>query len=436
MEEIIATDGSCFNNGQDNAIAGAGIFFEEDDPRNRVIRLPEEIEQSNQTAEVVAVKEAVQDFDDDTDLKIESDSKHAINAVTKNMKKWEDRGYIGVANKELHQAAVATLRQRKRKTKFRWVKAHDGHIRNEGADRKADEGTRKTEPDEVKLDVPPTLRVTGAKLATMTQSLAYKAIRASKMKSKLKKRTRTKINIEKAKAEAEDNFGYVPTEGKIWRSFRNKDLSRQQQHFLWMTTHDAYLTGTHWLRDSNSEEKRERGECQHCGKVDSMEHILTQCEVPGQKEVWALAKELWEKRNPEWPWPGLGAIITSGVALFKNKDGVVQPGDARLYRILMAESAYQIWLIRCDRVLKYNGVHPTEMEIQNRWVDAMNARLRFDCNATHRKWEKKALPVKTVLNTWKGVLMNESKLPDDWTGASGVLVGITAGRQQEERRER
>ncbi|KAJ7429204.1 hypothetical protein B0H11DRAFT_1641344, partial [Mycena galericulata] len=57
-EETVATDGSCLNNGQDDASAGAGIYFEADDPRNKAIKLPQTLDQSNQTAELVAVKEA------------------------------------------------------------------------------------------------------------------------------------------------------------------------------------------------------------------------------------------------------------------------------------------------------------------------------------------------------------------------------------------
>jgi 5-methylcytosine-specific restriction endonuclease McrA len=109
------------------------------------------------------------------------------------------------------------------------------------------------------------------------------------------------VNLEKTKAEIDDAFGFQPTEVKIWKSMRCKDFSRQVRNFLWKTMHDAYVVGTHWLRESNSPEKKERSECQHCGKIDTMEHILTQCEVPGQKEVWQLAKETWIKRNPDWP---------------------------------------------------------------------------------------------------------------------------------------
>ncbi|KAJ7170214.1 hypothetical protein C8R46DRAFT_896248, partial [Mycena filopes] len=70
--------------------------------------------------------------------------------------------------------------------------------------------------------------------------------------------------------------------------------------------------------------------------------------------------------------------------------------------------------------------------VHNRWVKMMNNRLQMDCNMTNWKYEKKALPVKTVLKTWAGVLANEDKLPNDWTGGTGVLVGIEPRRQQGE----
>ncbi|KAJ7150020.1 hypothetical protein C8R43DRAFT_951583 [Mycena crocata] len=58
------------------------------------------------------------------------------------------------------------------------------------------------------------------------------------------------------------------------------------------------------------------------------------------------------------------------------------------------------------------------------WVSSINARLQQDCSKTGRKWEKKALPVKMVLNTWKGFLRDEDRLPDDWTGSTVVLKTI------------
>ncbi|KAJ7762258.1 hypothetical protein B0H16DRAFT_1661894 [Mycena metata] len=281
---------------------------------------------------------------------------------------------LGEANKDLDRATLATMRQRKRTTKFKWVKGHNGHTRNEGADMKADEGVSKQTHDKVPLNVPPELKATGAKLSSMTQSLAYKAIRERRMKTKLKK--------------------------------RDKDLSRQIRSFLWTTAHEAY---------------KERSICQHCGKIDSMEHILSQCEIPGQSEVWALAKELWTKRNPDWPWLGLGPASRMQTGRW----------DTRLYRILVTESAYLIWKLRGERIIQNGGKAPTEMEIHNRWVKTMNVRLQLDCSMTHPRYERKALPAATVLKTCKGILDGEAQLSDDWTGVSGVLVGIEPMRQQE-----
>ncbi|KAI0822589.1 hypothetical protein BC628DRAFT_1287317, partial [Trametes gibbosa] len=53
-ELTVATDGLCLNNGERCAHAGAGVFVGDNDPRNKSIRLPETLSQSNQTGEAVA----------------------------------------------------------------------------------------------------------------------------------------------------------------------------------------------------------------------------------------------------------------------------------------------------------------------------------------------------------------------------------------------
>ena len=48
---------------------------------------------------------------------------------------------------------------------------------------------------------------------------------------------------------------------------------------------------------------------------------------------------------------------------------------------------------------------------------------------TNKKYERKAISTKTVLNTWSGVFQNELLLPDNWINISGVLVGIKPSEQ-------
>ncbi|KAJ7152401.1 hypothetical protein C8R46DRAFT_1357467 [Mycena filopes] len=90
---IVYTDGSATNNGKANARAGAGAYYGPDDVRNLAIRVPEEQLPSNQTAEILAIKETIESNPKDVPLKILSDSKYVIEGLTKNLHKWEDEGF-------------------------------------------------------------------------------------------------------------------------------------------------------------------------------------------------------------------------------------------------------------------------------------------------------------------------------------------------------
>lgn len=58
---IVATDGSTFDTGTTTARAGAGIFYQEGDPRNRSLRLPPTLPQTNQAANLTAIKAVVEE---------------------------------------------------------------------------------------------------------------------------------------------------------------------------------------------------------------------------------------------------------------------------------------------------------------------------------------------------------------------------------------
>ncbi|KAH9941472.1 ribonuclease H-like domain-containing protein [Amylocystis lapponica] len=421
----IATDGSCFNNGADNAAAGAGGYVAENHQNNFAIRLPNTVRQSNQSGELTAVKTAAEINPLLCKLEIESDSKYALDAVTKNLQRQEDRGYIGVNNRQLIQVTVARLRQRKFPTRLKWVKGHNGHERNEAADRLAGAAAQKATPDELDLTVDPLLKISGARLSEVTQAVAYQAIRGIKMASS-HSRQRTEANLVKTKVAANECFGKIPTNTHIWLSLRSKDISKKARYFLWMAMHDAYMIGDKWLRPNFSAEIQERSVCAHCGCTESMEHILTLCTAPGREEIWELAHELWSKKLREWTWPTMGSILACGLAEFLNAKGKPVRGDARLYRILVSESAHLIWKLRCERVIGHDNqkLHSQD-EIRNKWLAVINDRLGLDCaTASVRRYGKKAIPAKLVQSTWKGTLLKEDTLPREWVREAGVLVGI------------
>lgn len=107
-------------------------------------------------------------------------------------------------------------------------------------------------------------------------------------------------------------------------------------------------------------------------------------------------------------------------------------GKSRLFKIIVLESAHLIWKLRCERVIKNEGIkekYHTETEIYNRWVHAINMRFKFDRLLTDTKrYGKKALKVETVLKTWSGILLNKDNLLDNWIRKTGVLVGMAPRR--------
>jgi len=411
---IVATDGSCENNGSSNAIVGAGVFYAENDRRNKSIRLPKEMLQSNQTGEAVAMKIAAEESPLSSPIIIESDSRYAIGLVTSSLQKMEDQGYIGVANSQIARVTTARLRRRKAKTRIKWVKGHNGHVRNEGADKEAAAAVKKRQPDKVNMTIEPTLKVTGAKLAKMKQSLAYKAIRAKKLNIEFKKRERTKRNIRAAQLETEREFNKKPTEESIWKAMRNKDFSRQARYFMWMAAHDAYMIGTNWLRENASLDIQFRSMCTHDGEIETMEHLLTKCSTPGQAEIWELAERLWKLRYPEWEKPDVGSIISCALAEYKDEEGTAKPGKSRLYRILVSESAHMVWKLRCERIIQNEDQAMPKEQVHNRWLKAINDRLNLDCQMTHPKYQKKAL-LKNLVKK-HGKVSSKTKMASRTTG--------------------
>ncbi|KAJ7063831.1 hypothetical protein C8F01DRAFT_984090 [Mycena amicta] len=369
---------------------------------------------------MAAILRVARDHEENVDLEITA-SPRTIKMLTTKSTKYEEDGYIETKNKTLHRAAMAALRKRKRPVRFKTVESPARGSPEEKAKVLAITAAYGSDPEALDMSIPAQLKITGASLAKMTQAKAYKEVKKRKRDKELENRTRTRINLEKVKDEMEDACGHRPKDEQVWKSQKSKSLSKKQQAFLWTVTHDAYAVGSHWLRESYSDEQRARAECKHCGETESMQHIFTRCESPGREIVWGLAKKLWQGKGLEWPWPGLGMILGSGSARF-TRNGRREKGAERLYQILVTESAYLIWLLRNERVIQNDGAPHTEDEIHNRWISAMNARLKLDCVLTYKKYGKKGLPASVVQGTWKGTLKGET-LPEDWTGI-GVLVGI------------
>lgn len=226
-------------------------------------------------------------------------------------------------------------------------------------------------------------------------------------------------------------IGNRPVDARLWKATQHPDISRNIREFLWKVMHSAYRLGTWWQQIPNC---ADRALCKHCHVPESMEHILLECTIPGRSKVWDLAKTLWDKKNADWPVDfDIGHILGAALCQPIDRRGKRRRGTARLFRILITESAHLIWKLRCERVIQREGdprKWHTLPEIQNRWYSAINGRLVFDQAMTKPSFGPKALKRGTVLRTWQGVLQDEDNLPPDWVGGPGVLVGRPAPEQR------
>ncbi|KAH9849654.1 hypothetical protein C2E23DRAFT_784043 [Lenzites betulinus] len=405
----------------DNAKAGAGVYFGHNDHRNAARRVPGP-RQSNQTGEAYAIALAAEITPTFAPLTIVTDSTYMYNGLTEHLQAWENRGWIGVENKEVLQYTIAKLRKRSAPTWLRWVKGHSGDDGNEGADRLAEQGTRGEPSAEVEWsENEKGFLAKGAKLATMTQKLAYKGILA--WGGRVDRHT-TERNIEMIKAAMREDYKHDPTTATIWRAIWAKDVGKRAAAFLWKAIHGAYKVGSYW---SNIEGYEDRGVCRSCVVEESMEHILLQCSAPGQHEIWEEVRHVLRAGGAPTPRLSLGAVLGAASTTVDALVDEEQNGKTRLTRIVMTEAVHLIWKIRCERVIGWAAEQPTRVhtnaEVAGKWKHVINERLKIDIFRAKYKGARKRLPPETVLSTWKGTLHDERALPENWIKTQGVLVG-------------
>jgi ribonuclease HI len=142
------TDGSCENNGKRNAIAGLGVYFDDNHPLN----VSEKVlgRHTNNIGEIRAAIRAIEVTNKCgiKKLKIFTDSQFLINSICKWIKSWKARNWIlasgkPVANKEDFSQLDALINSCDMKIHWNYIPAHKGHHGNEEADRLAKEGAHK-----------------------------------------------------------------------------------------------------------------------------------------------------------------------------------------------------------------------------------------------------------------------------------------------------
>lgn len=111
IDYYVYTDGACSNNGYNNAKAGIGIYFGENDERNVSRRILGK--QTNNTAELTAILEVYPIIKEDLKTKhicIVTDSEYSIKCLTSYGKKCMDNQYLDPKGKPIpNKHLVKTL---------------------------------------------------------------------------------------------------------------------------------------------------------------------------------------------------------------------------------------------------------------------------------------------------------------------------------------
>ncbi|PPQ74327.1 hypothetical protein CVT24_000429 [Panaeolus cyanescens] len=367
-------------------------------------------------------------------LTIESKRNQMAHVLTSRGPKAEDTNMVGMDDKHILRNALTLLRLREGPTIFK-----------RGICDRAAEQLKECIPeqctmvDHARLSEPHIQITTGMKLATATQSQIYQCIKEYNCENKLRRNedqchinnqkntnrpaTKRRLSITRA-CIADRDSGRKPDDRNIWKSLRNKNISKKIRAFMWLAMHDGQKVGHYWDKIPNYEH---RAACRDCGTTETMDHILTECKNTGQDHIWRLVRNIFNEKQITWEGPKLGDMLGCGLGTNRKKNNIKDKGKSRLRTIIITESMHLIWKLRCEWRIGRNEDEEkkhTKAEIINKWHSTINTRLKIDCILTDKRIHgKKALDYRLIHHTWAGTLKTEGDTGMDWR-ESGVLVGI------------
>ena len=127
VDYFVYTDGSCFNNGNIESLAGIGIYFDENSTKNVSKLIESTNKQSNNSAELMAIIEAYEIIKNDLNSKkicIFTDSEYSIKCATSYGEKCNSNNWIkNIPNKELVKQ-IYNIYSSNNNLMLKYIKAH------------------------------------------------------------------------------------------------------------------------------------------------------------------------------------------------------------------------------------------------------------------------------------------------------------------------
>ncbi|EPS92509.1 hypothetical protein FOMPIDRAFT_8547, partial [Fomitopsis schrenkii] len=343
----------------------------------------------------------------DAPLEFATATDHLGNVLVKHLAQWEDTAWEGVHGAEPIKTLINVLQQRCAPTTIRKIDPDDQRTRLPATLRKRDELIDNQSQQPVDLSRDPAFELTGARLSALTQAQAYRCIRERMPRTE---RPATRLNMDNILNQPRAPGAPTPKEDTVWMGAKHKDFQRKVADFIWKGIHNAHRIGHYWGKIPGYEA---REKCAKCGTEETLEHILLDCSHPGAARVWDCARSLWEAKGLKWTKPNIAGILNLGAAanVILGPKPLTKAHHARLWRILISESAYIIWRLRCTRVIEHEGQdnwEHSEKAITTLWLTTLNKRVRQDAAGTSGNFGGLAPRKELASDTWADVIENEA----------------------------
>ncbi|EJD41573.1 hypothetical protein AURDEDRAFT_68784 [Auricularia subglabra TFB-10046 SS5] len=294
--------------------------------------------------------------------------------------------------------------------------------------RRARAAARAAEPGVIRSEGLDSFDIPGLKAKNIKQRTALRAIKLAKVKTAPQRRA-TERGLSQIKSHVRAARGTAPCDEDIWGAMRDKDTSRNVKNFQWKGVHGAHKVGKYF--SGMPAPWSDYAVCPSCGEMEAMEHILTECPDSAQETIWGLAGDLLGNKIV-WEKPKIGQIWGSAFADFRDENNTPHLGSNRAYKIVVSESAFLAWKIRCEKRIEHADEPdwaPSEAEVRQRWYGIINMRIAYDRLLTNRRrYKRRAIKLDTVLETWDELIEGVDKLTIDILRQPGVLVGTGTSR--------
>jgi len=234
------------------------------------------------------------------------------------MEQWEQLDYLETKNKKIWRNLEYHIRK------------HKGEILlgppRDTSDIKILEELEKTiskrgDQNEKKLKkkvIPIEYRIEGAEIRRLTQKTTYELILQEKNLKPGGEQTQKRIEdiCKEHKRKTENRI----ISKDIWTGIKNKRIPFKVKDFIWKLIHNRHKVGDWFKKIPNWQDK---AICE-CGEIETMNHILIECEKNKSRDIWQEAEKIWKENNKDFKWirPNIEVIRGLGAIQLKEQNRI------------------------------------------------------------------------------------------------------------------